>query len=993
LTRGIIEGGGVNSKQFIKRALDVDGKGTSNALGTGNLHEYDKPNSMMQHLTPMPKETLGDKANRWIKKEYTGPFEGSFSSKPHRGNEPVYNYHIPPKADYILDTADIKAQDYGSRSRAIWEAKAADEYARKNGLSWAGRNTEMAEGSTVPVTMTENGSAFYDRDIGSISLPHSEVLERSRHNNNVANNPWLNPFGGFVPGERFTGRTSGLLRHELAHHKYGPIHNDRYNKALDIHDVEHADVDYLSLERKVYPEFSVAELAPALDATQTEAFRTTGSRITTPEQYYNWVNTVDPNDTSISREARRWINYRNTIKNDDTDTEENKAKRLKWLDDNAIRMLPGMARNGNTGNIGKYASVNSKQFIKYALVDNNNYLDNLLSRAELVGSRGRARMYGRPEPEDRDYDYVIFSDDKEDVADIRDKLKKIIASQQGYQSRDRGNGYITATSEDTDISVAPVSRRDEILKAWSLIESGVPKSEAWGIVNAMSSKDLVKRAVLNTNRNVVSGVSGSADTNTWDRDTTSISQGRNRLLPAKLRNNIRLLRGMWRDVRGKPAPHLAALNRNSKTDSNTSAQGHSPWLYNLAVNPGGNSHSIHDKMNSTALGFLDPHLHARATNGTIGNYGVRDRFLDAVHAPAQIALQGLVGSGMARGVGWGLKNIAFNPMLAKGLLKPVNMAAQKYLPAGASKLVSKGTGLLPKALNWSSKAPGVRNAAAGALALHTGVSQSAQDAGVPVGDAYKSLGWAANRGGKILSDVSRSNPEFSGGVRNLLPFAPHLLYNAVDARNRLNEWDSATRDYREDRLGTAAVNIANRINNTAGGSNAWNNLTKSWGRKDLLFPGNKVINDIAGPAITGVRPVVEPINKFFINQFGPRALANTPRPDIRRLGEAVVPSLYKHLGPSNEEAEQHVNTLARLFGREAGKKLDTNFYTDRFIPSVVADNLVADRSRAYGDFADNLNKGDVPLAIDQITSGEFKDEQNLLGKLISIINAKRSADS
>ena len=106
-----------------------------------------------------------------------------------------------------------------------------------------------------------------------------------------------------------------------------------------------------------------------------------------------------------------------------------------------------------------------------------NPLKSILENAELVGSRGRARKYGQPEPEGRDHDYAVFSDDSEE----QDKYLKLLRQLggAGYKLRDRPGGFLTASGNNTDLSIYPTSKRDSIHKAWELMEGGMSKEDAW----------------------------------------------------------------------------------------------------------------------------------------------------------------------------------------------------------------------------------------------------------------------------------------------------------------------------------------------------------------------------------------------------------------------------------------------------------------------------------------------------------------------------------
>jgi hypothetical protein len=106
----------------------------------------------------------------------------------------------------------------------------------------------------------------------------------------------------------------------------------------------------------------------------------------------------------------------------------------------------------------------------------------LQARSELMGSRGRARMYGRPEPADRDYDWVQFTDSPEEQKATIELLRKL--ADHGFSLKDRPGGYLTASSPAADYSVYPLSKRDDIMRAWELQEGGMSKDDAWAQIDA-----------------------------------------------------------------------------------------------------------------------------------------------------------------------------------------------------------------------------------------------------------------------------------------------------------------------------------------------------------------------------------------------------------------------------------------------------------------------------------------------------------------------------
>lgn len=106
----------------------------------------------------------------------------------------------------------------------------------------------------------------------------------------------------------------------------------------------------------------------------------------------------------------------------------------------------------------------------------------LIARAELMGSRGRARMYGRPEPEGRDRDYVIFTDDPKQHSALHKQLSAL--TQYGFALKPRPNGFLTASKPEMDISYYPTAKKQDIHKAWALQEAGMSKDDAWAKIDA-----------------------------------------------------------------------------------------------------------------------------------------------------------------------------------------------------------------------------------------------------------------------------------------------------------------------------------------------------------------------------------------------------------------------------------------------------------------------------------------------------------------------------
>jgi hypothetical protein len=109
------------------------------------------------------------------------------------------------------------------------------------------------------------------------------------------------------------------------------------------------------------------------------------------------------------------------------------------------------------------------------------YVRRLLKRAELMGSRGRARYYGRPEPEGRDYDWIIFTDDYDELTTVKALMAKLLPLRlrNDYRWIERYNG-VTVTNGVNDISVYPEYKRLQIKTVWRLQEHlGMDKDQAW----------------------------------------------------------------------------------------------------------------------------------------------------------------------------------------------------------------------------------------------------------------------------------------------------------------------------------------------------------------------------------------------------------------------------------------------------------------------------------------------------------------------------------
>ena len=108
--------------------------------------------------------------------------------------------------------------------------------------------------------------------------------------------------------------------------------------------------------------------------------------------------------------------------------------------------------------------------------------ESLIGRAQLMGSRGRARYFGRDEPEDADYDWFIYTDDPEETAKLKRKMEFDLTLD--WDITERADGSMTASRGNIDITVAPKWKFDLTRRAWMLIElCGLDKHQAWAIIN------------------------------------------------------------------------------------------------------------------------------------------------------------------------------------------------------------------------------------------------------------------------------------------------------------------------------------------------------------------------------------------------------------------------------------------------------------------------------------------------------------------------------
>lgn len=104
-----------------------------------------------------------------------------------------------------------------------------------------------------------------------------------------------------------------------------------------------------------------------------------------------------------------------------------------------------------------------------------------LSSAELTGSRGRARFYGRPEPPG-DWDFTIFTDDDAAAAMYARRLQFMATDIPGSSFIPRPDGCTLHVPGVLDISVYPTIKRRVMRRAWAYLETtDITKDEAWRV--------------------------------------------------------------------------------------------------------------------------------------------------------------------------------------------------------------------------------------------------------------------------------------------------------------------------------------------------------------------------------------------------------------------------------------------------------------------------------------------------------------------------------
>ena len=112
-----------------------------------------------------------------------------------------------------------------------------------------------------------------------------------------------------------------------------------------------------------------------------------------------------------------------------------------------------------------------------------------MKRAELFGSRGRARWRGEPAPEGADWDFIVFTDDPVLCEQLRNSLAAI-----GEVKGSQVEFWVRAPC-NVDLNVMPVKKRIALLEAYAhQDETGCSKSEMIDFLEkAWLAADISKR--------------------------------------------------------------------------------------------------------------------------------------------------------------------------------------------------------------------------------------------------------------------------------------------------------------------------------------------------------------------------------------------------------------------------------------------------------------------------------------------------------------------
>jgi len=626
----------------------------------------------------------------------------------------------------------------------------------------------------------------------------------------------------------------------------------------------------------------------------------------------------------------------------------------------------------------------------------------LLSRAELMGSRGRARLYGRPEPEDRDRDYVIFSDDREDISQIRNRLSRIVDSNQGYGLRERDDGYLTATSDDVDISVAPVSRKADILKAWSLIEQGLPKSEAWSIVNSKAERDEDSKTVLKQAFDSSQYWGNTSSNNTvYNADSKrpvysgtqpSLSEHRpswgQRLVPSRVREDWRMASGMLDNLRGRPNAHTEALNAASKNPvypgQNTNP-GASNLLYNLATNPGGYSASLTSGDNRRlGVDALDPFLMSKALRPG-PDYGTRDRAFDSINAPLQAYGAARVIPAVAGKTKW-LAQTLFkpNPAISQGTRYAAGLAS-RYLPVPAAKAVQTASKAVNPLIKAVRKYPKLSAGAAALEASRRQLDAARTTAGLGWGETAEAIQHGVRNAPRPALETL-STPEGRRAAVDIASLGFSASPQAYSIAQKLSQAGDSIKDLKSQRA-EFPVNVVRRglgIPKTPEEVRSGPGFTRPDGL-DALFPYQYV-------ARQGVK-LLDPVSDKYSDVVRTPQLGAEARRLVHNLSMGNYGSTESTLAPAVKSFADNMIGTPEGAKRTAdlGKLLGSKSF-NRVLQDIrsAPNDFVADRTRTYGGLLDNVSSGNAEGVLDIIGTGGLDPEVMAATRLSQLLKQRRS---
>ena len=280
------------------------------------------------------------------------PYMRAVTSNPK--TKPTFSPEVEPQPKYprryTITPRSLLNPVYGDRTNA--EYASAITEAKKRGLPWGVPTAPWPRPG--PASFVETAPRIgLDTRVGVIDSPEpgwhqssqSAYLPYSPKAYDVV--PEGDTIWGTPPG-RFYNNTRAVLKHEvLGHGLYGGY----YHPISDYGSRSGGGTlgaPLLDRDLSTYPEIYSDEFPPAAVALQHHNFRRTGSRITSDAGYADFLRRYDNKATDRRRlpiEVQRWLNYRDTVRND-PDTER-RIRRLRYLDDNMKFILPAIAQQRN----------------------------------------------------------------------------------------------------------------------------------------------------------------------------------------------------------------------------------------------------------------------------------------------------------------------------------------------------------------------------------------------------------------------------------------------------------------------------------------------------------------------------------------------------------------------------------------------------------------------------------------------------------------------